>query len=94
MQNNVKISRIDKIIRTVVVSVVLLILFVISTLAAALPATKDYNETDPELLSKINTGDTAWMLIASALVLIMTPGVAFFYGYINVIAYIYLISLI
>ena len=28
----------------------------------------------------INSGDTAWMLIASALVLFMTPGLAFFYG--------------
>ena len=28
----------------------------------------------------INTGDTAWVLIASALVLLMTPGLAFFYG--------------
>ena len=30
--------------------------------------------------AKIDTGDTAWLLAASALVLIMTPGVAFFYG--------------
>jgi Amt family ammonium transporter len=28
----------------------------------------------------MNTGDTAWILVASALVLIMTPGLAFFYG--------------
>ena len=28
----------------------------------------------------MDTGDTAWMLTASALVLIMTPGLAFFYG--------------
>lgn len=28
----------------------------------------------------INTGDTAWVLAASALVLLMTPGLAFFYG--------------
>jgi Amt family ammonium transporter len=27
-----------------------------------------------------NTGDTAWMLTSSALVLLMTPGLAFFYG--------------
>ena len=27
-----------------------------------------------------NTGDTAWILVASALVLLMTPGLAFFYG--------------
>lgn len=28
----------------------------------------------------INTGDTAWVLISAALVFIMTPGLAFFYG--------------
>ncbi len=28
----------------------------------------------------MNTGDTAWMLTATALVLFMTPGLAFFYG--------------
>lgn len=28
----------------------------------------------------IDSGDTAWMLISSALVLLMTPGLAFFYG--------------
>jgi len=28
----------------------------------------------------IDTGDTTWMLVSSALVLLMTPGLAFFYG--------------
>jgi len=28
----------------------------------------------------INSGDTAWMLASTALVLRMTPGLAFFYG--------------
>ncbi|WP_341733740.1 ammonium transporter [Microcoleus sp. EPA2] len=28
----------------------------------------------------IDTGDTAWMLVSSAMVLFMTPGLAFFYG--------------
>ena len=28
----------------------------------------------------INAGDTAWMLISTALVMLMTPGLAFFYG--------------
>jgi Amt family ammonium transporter len=28
----------------------------------------------------INTGDTAWILVSSALVLLMTPGLALFYG--------------
>jgi Amt family ammonium transporter len=30
--------------------------------------------------STIDTGDTAWLLISTALVLVMTPGLAFFYG--------------
>ncbi|MDD2996628.1 MAG: ammonia channel protein, partial [Paludibacter sp.] len=29
---------------------------------------------------EINHADTAWLLMASALVLLMTPGLAFFYG--------------
>jgi Amt family ammonium transporter len=28
----------------------------------------------------VNSGDTAWVLISSALVLLMSPGLAFFYG--------------
>jgi Amt family ammonium transporter len=28
----------------------------------------------------VNTGDTAWMLASAALVMLMTPGLAFFYG--------------
>ena len=31
-------------------------------------------------MPKLDTGDTAWLLTASALVLLMTPGLAFFYG--------------
>jgi len=30
--------------------------------------------------AKVDTGDTAWVLISSALVMLMTPGLAFFYG--------------
>jgi len=43
--------------------------------AAPAEAPKPKN-VDPVL----NTGDTAWMLISSALVLFMIPGLAFFYG--------------
>ena len=28
----------------------------------------------------LDTGDTAWVLISAALVMLMTPGLAFFYG--------------
>ena len=36
--------------------------------------------TDEKALASIDTGDTAWMIVASAFVLLMTPGLAFFYG--------------
>ncbi len=34
----------------------------------------------PQNYTDIDSGDTAWMLTATALVLLMTPGLAFFYG--------------
>ncbi|MFV8334377.1 ammonium transporter [Flavobacterium sp. GSP14] len=34
----------------------------------------------PTVAVKFDTGDTAWMIVATALVLIMTPGLGFFYG--------------
>lgn len=33
-----------------------------------------------DIVSKIDSGDTAWMMVATALVMIMTPGLAFFYS--------------
>jgi len=47
----------------------------VTTAQAATPAAAPKN-VDPVL----NTGDTAWMLVAAAMVLLMTPGLAFFYG--------------
>lgn len=35
---------------------------------------------DPKSLEALSAGDTAWMLTATALVLLMTPGLSFFYG--------------
>ena len=32
------------------------------------------------MIAKIDTGDTAWMLIATALVLLMTPALGLFYA--------------
>lgn len=34
----------------------------------------------PKVAAVFDTGDTAWMIVATALVLIMTPGLGFFYG--------------
>ena len=45
-------------------------------LLAAAPAAFGETAAAP----KIDSGDTAWLLVSSALVLLMTPGLAFFYG--------------
>jgi len=34
----------------------------------------------PAQAAKADTGDTAWLIVATALVMLMTPGLAFFYG--------------
>ena len=47
----------------------------LSIWAAATPPAGPSSMSD-----KLSTGDTAWMLTASALVLLMTPGLSFFYG--------------
>ncbi|MBI4697573.1 MAG: ammonium transporter, partial [Nitrospirae bacterium] len=39
-------------------------------------ATPEAAETAPT----IDTGDTAWVMISTALVMLMTPGLALFYG--------------
>lgn len=57
-------------------SVIFLVLLVaISILGVIYPAVPASIITEG-----INSGDTAWMLAASALVLLMTPGLAYFYG--------------
>jgi Amt family ammonium transporter len=53
----------------------LLLLLALGLLAAMRPALPG-----PIVTEGINPGDTAWMLCATALVLLMTPGLAFFYG--------------
>ena len=35
---------------------------------------------DQNPTSSVNTGDTAWLLVSTALVMLMTPGLALFYG--------------
>src|SRR6186997_85566 len=52
------------------------ILLIVVVLALIYPGVAPVNV--PE--STIDTGDTAWLLVATALVLLMTPGLAFFYG--------------
>ncbi len=51
---------------------ILLVLIILSLTKGVLPG--------PIQTENINAADTAWMLTSTALVLIMTPGLAFFYG--------------
>eukprot|EP00607_Mallomonas_marina_P009516 CAMPEP_0182419648 /NCGR_PEP_ID=MMETSP1167-20130531/4057_1 /TAXON_ID=2988 /ORGANISM="Mallomonas Sp, Strain CCMP3275" /LENGTH=499 /DNA_ID=CAMNT_0024594679 /DNA_START=52 /DNA_END=1551 /DNA_ORIENTATION=- len=69
----------SKIPREVGVLAIIVSFCVLAALTASLPSTKPYTESEAGL-AEINAGDTAWILSASALVLIMTPGLAFFYG--------------
>jgi Amt family ammonium transporter len=52
----------------------LIILIILSLFNSGIPAVV------PDVHAGIDTGDTAWMLTATAFVLLMTPGLAFFYG--------------
>ena len=52
------------------------ILIIVIILALIYPSTSTVNIPG----NKIDSGDTAWLLTATALVLLMTPGLAFFYG--------------
>ena len=49
-------------------------------IGTTLPAQAAEEAAKASPLSQINSGDVAWMLVASALVMLMTPGLAFFYG--------------
>lgn len=56
-------------------SLPLIILLIVAAVALFMPGVPTGIVTEG-----INSGDTAWMLVATALVLIMTPGLAYFYG--------------
>jgi ammonium transporter, Amt family len=56
-------------------SLPLLVLLAIALLGVVMPAVPTQIVTEG-----INSGDTAWMLVATAFVLLMTPGLGYFYG--------------
>jgi Amt family ammonium transporter len=62
-----------------VFSIPLIAIAVLSLLTGPM-ATTAIAQTPAAAPPKLDTGDTAWMLTSSALVLLMTPGLAFFYG--------------
>ncbi|HLP15011.1 MAG TPA: ammonium transporter [Bacteroidota bacterium] len=57
----------------------LVLMLLLFTLAAIAPVAAQTQTVVPEA-AKVDTGDTAWMLISTALVMLMTPGLALFYG--------------
>jgi len=65
---------------TVAFSLPLILVGVFSLLAGPLAGNAIAQAAAAPDYSKISAGDTAFMLICSALVLFMTPGLAFFYG--------------
>ncbi|MDE3185370.1 MAG: ammonium transporter [Bacteroidota bacterium] len=52
-----------------------LILVLVAILALFVPSLANFNDA-----GKYNTADITWILVATALVFLMTPGLAFFYG--------------
>jgi Amt family ammonium transporter len=60
--------------RWLIVACVLSVLLFVGVFVPSGPA------ATPDQLAMLNSGDTAWVLCATALVLFMTPGLAFFYG--------------
>lgn len=65
--------------RKIVLSVILITILVLTLFSSQLIS--ETNQMGAHLVPlKLDTGDTAWMIVAAALVLIMTPGLGFFYG--------------
>jgi Amt family ammonium transporter len=56
------------------------LLFVLFALALPVLAADTAPAAAPVIAPAINAGDTAWILVSAALVMFMTPGLAFFYG--------------
>jgi len=63
----------QKLTRTQILPFAILILIAVGSIF--IPAVTDFADT-----SKYNFADVAWLLVATALVFLMTPGLAFFYG--------------
>ena len=62
--------------RKIILSVVLILLLIFSFFSNFITVERSI----PLKAVSFDTGDTAWMIVATALVLLMTPGLGFFYG--------------
>ncbi|MEP6584097.1 MAG: ammonium transporter [Ginsengibacter sp.] len=52
-----------------------IVLMLVAVIALFIPSLKNFDDA-----GKYNSADTAWIIVATALVFLMTPGLAFFYG--------------
>lgn len=59
---------------------IILSIILISLLAVTFFSNLIFNQKTISTTTQFDTGDTSWMLVATALVLLMTPGLGFFYG--------------
>lgn len=65
--------------RKIILSVILITVLLLSIFSLSfITESKELGAHVVEL--KLDTGDTAWMIVAAAFVLLMTPGLGFFYG--------------
>lgn len=62
--------------RKIILSVILITILVLTFISNFIIA----DNPIPAEAVKFDTGDTAWMIVATAFVLLMTPGLGFFYG--------------
>ena len=60
--------------RKIILSVILITILVVTLFSNYIII----DSSAPKVPVKFDTGDTAWMIVATALVLIMTPGLGFF----------------
>ena len=65
--------------RKIILSMILITILILSVFSIYLFPANTVLEAHVVPL-KLDTGDTAWMLCATGLVLLMTPGLGFFYG--------------
>jgi ammonium transporter, Amt family len=66
--------------RKIILSVTLVIILLLALFSSFIFTAGSAEAKNLLMELKLDTGDTAWMIVATALVLIMTPGLGFFYG--------------
>ena len=76
-----KTGRMDDILKGRIAAAFLICAYIIlAACTAAIPPVDPYDQSGNPAEAVVNSGDTSWLLTCAALVLLMTPGLAFFYG--------------